>query len=154
MICAITFIFLFIFARMFYIQIIWGKELQEKALDQWTRNIPVIANRGDIVDRNGVVLATTKKTYTVFVRPRAVTDINGVVERLSSIFTLDKEKLKSKILSTKTSEIKIAKHVEQDKINTLSQTELNGVYFAEDVTRVYPYNNLLTQINYYNQVHI
>ena len=145
MICAITFIFLFIFARMFYIQIIWGKELQEKALDQWTRNIPVIANRGDIVDRNGVVLATTKKTYTVFVRPRAVTDINGVVERLSSIFSLDKEKLKSKILSTKTSEIKIAKHVEQDKINTLSQTELNGVYFAEDVTRVYPYNNLLCQ---------
>lgn len=145
MICAITFIFLFIFARMFYIQIIWGKELQEKALDQWTRNIPVIANRGDIVDRNGVVLATTKKTYTVFVRPRAVTDINGVVERLSSIFALDKEKLKSKILSTKTSEIKIAKHVEQDKINTLSQTELNGVYFAEDVTRVYPYNNLLCQ---------
>ncbi len=145
MICAITFIFLFIFARMFYIQIIWGKELQEKALDQWTRNIPVIANRGDIVDRNGVVLATTKKTYTVFVRPRAVTDLSEVVNVLSSIFTLDKEKLKSKILSTKTSEIKIAKHVEQDKINTLSQTELNGVYFAEDVTRVYPYNNLLCQ---------
>ena len=145
MICAITFIFLFIFARMFYIQIIWGKELQEKALDQWTRNIPVIASRGDIVDRNGVVLATTKKTYTVFVRPRAITDINAVVERLSSIFSLDKESLKNKILSTKTSEIKIAKHIEQDKINELSKTVLNGVYFAEDVTRVYPYNNLLCQ---------
>ncbi len=130
---------------MFYIQIIWGKNLQEKALDQWTRNIPVIAKRGDIIDRNGVVLATSKKTYTVFVRPRAVTDINGVVERLSSLFLLDKEKLKNKILSTKTSEIKIAKHIEQDKINKLSQTVLNGVYYAEDVTRVYPFKNLLCQ---------
>ena len=126
-------------------QIIWGNELQEKALDQWTRNIPVLAKRGDILDRNGVVLATTKKTYSVFVRPRAVTDIEGVSATLSEIFSLDMESVKSKIKSTKVSEFKVVKHVEQRYIDELAKNRLNGVYFAEDVTRVYPFNNLLCQ---------
>ena len=145
LICAITFIFLFIFARLFFVQIIWGNELQEKALDQWTRNIPVLARRGDILDRNGVVLATSKKTYTVFVRPRAVTDLNGVSSALSEIFSLDYETLKNKIKSTKISEIKVVKHAGQELIDKLSTRTLNGVYFAEDVTRVYPFNDMLCQ---------
>ncbi len=145
MICAITFIFLFIFARLFYVQIIWGNELQVKALDQWTRNIPVLAKRGDILDRNGVVLATTKKTYSVFVRPRAVTDLEGVLSTLSEIFSVDYESLKNKIISTKTSEFKVVKHARQECIDKLSNYRLSGVYFAEDVTRVYPFNNLLCQ---------
>ncbi len=144
-ILAITFIFLFVFARLFYIQIIWGETLQQKALDQWTRNVPILAKRGNIVDRNGVVLATTKSTYTVYVRPRAVLKIDEVCDVLSSIFSLDKEKLKQKITTTKTSELKIVKHVEKQLIDTLSSYVLDGVYFAEDVTRYYPYNDLLCQ---------
>ena len=142
---AITFIFLFVFARLFYVQIVWGEELQQKAIDQWTREIPVLAKRGDIVDRNGIVLASTKETYTVFVRPRAVTNVDSVASTLASIFSLDAEKVKSRILSTKTSEIKIVKHATKDLINSLQEHELDGVYFSSDVTRVYPYNELLCQ---------
>ncbi len=142
---AITFIFLFIIARLFYVQIVWGEELQRKALDQWTRNVPILAKRGDIVDRNNVVLATTKNTYTVYVRPRAVTNLEDVASVLSSIFNLDKGKLIKKITSTKTSEIKVVKHAEKELIDKLSSYVLNGVYFAEDVTRYYPYDSLLCQ---------
>ena len=145
MICAITFIFLFIFARLFYVQVVWGKKLQEKAVDQWTRNIPVLAKRGDIVDRNGAILASTKKTYTVFVRPRAVTDINEVASWLNKVFSLDEEALKNKIKTTKVSEIKVVKHTTKELISKLTEKNLNGVYYAEDVTRVYPYNELLCQ---------
>ena len=145
MICAVTFIFLFIFARLFYVQIIWGKDLQEKALDQWTRNIPILAKRGNIVDRNGVLLAGNRQTYTVFVRPRAVTDVDEVSKTLSNIFNVDEVTLKTKILTTKVSELKVVKHAQKDKIEKLSNVELNGVYFSEDVTRVYPFNELLCQ---------
>ncbi|MBO5713646.1 MAG: stage V sporulation protein D, partial [Clostridia bacterium] len=136
---------MFVFARLFYVQIVWGEELQQKAIDQWTREIPVLAKRGDIVDRNGIVLASTKETYTVFVRPRAVTNVDSVASTLASIFSLDAEKVKSRILSTKTSEIKIVKHATKDLINSLQEHELDGVYFSSDVTRVYPYNELLCQ---------
>lgn len=146
MICAVTFIFLFVLIRLLYIQVFWGEELQVKALDQWTRNVPVLAKRGEITDRNGVVLATTKKTYTVFIRPRAVTDINEVTSVLASIFSLDKTELTEKITSTKVSEIKVVKHAEKEYIEKLSKYSLSGVYFAEDVTRYYPYDELLAQV--------
>ena len=44
------------------------KDLQEKAIDQWTREIPVIASRGKITDANGVVLADNNDTYTIGVK--------------------------------------------------------------------------------------
>ena len=70
-IIAVTFLFLFVLGRLFYVQVIWGEHLQEKAIDQWTREIPVIAARGKITDVNGVILADNNDTYTVFVRKRA-----------------------------------------------------------------------------------
>ena len=72
MICAIAFLFLAVLGRFLYVQIIWGDDLQEKAVDQWTREIPIVAERGRIVDRNGIILADNDDTYSVFVRKRAV----------------------------------------------------------------------------------
>ena len=74
-ILAITFLFLFVLGRLLYVQVIWGEDLQQKAIDQWTREIPIIASRGKIVDANGVILASNDDTYTVFVRKSAVKDL-------------------------------------------------------------------------------
>ena len=71
---ASIFLFLAVFARFFYVQIVEGENLRAKALGQWTREVPVIAARGEIVDTNGVVLAENDATYSVFVRPNAVED--------------------------------------------------------------------------------
>ena len=46
-----------------------------RALDQWTREIPIVAQRGKITDRNGVVLADNSTAYTVFARSNAVKDV-------------------------------------------------------------------------------
>ncbi len=120
-------------------------DLQKKAIDQWTRNVPILAKRGDIVDRNGVILSTTKESYTIFVRKRAVTDLDKVVNVLGNIFSLDKEKLFNKIQTTSVSEIKVVKHVSKEKVVELEKHNLNGVYYADDVTRYYPYDELLCQ---------
>ena len=52
-IIAVAFLFLCVFGRLFYVQVINGESLQEKAIDQWTREIPVVASRGKITDVNG-----------------------------------------------------------------------------------------------------
>ena len=49
----IAFLFAAVMGKLIYIQIINSKNLQIKALDQWTRDIPVVGERGDIFDRNG-----------------------------------------------------------------------------------------------------
>ena len=74
LICAVTFIFSVIFVRSFVVTVVDGKDLREKAIDQWTRELPVKAVRGEIVDRNGVVLASDSSTFAVYVRTRCVTD--------------------------------------------------------------------------------
>ena len=84
---AIAFLFLLIFSRFFYIQVIWSDELKNLASDQWTREIPVVAERGSITDRNGTVLAGNVTSYSVFARPNAVSDKPYAAEVLSSIFS-------------------------------------------------------------------
>ncbi len=143
---AVTFLFLVIAGRVFYVQVIHGNELQSKAIDQWTRELPIVASRGNIVDRNGVVLAGNKQSYSVFVRPRSVKDPEQVAVTLSEICGADKGKLLEKIKSDGVSEITAARRVGKDVIALLSEKNLDGVYYSEDNTRVYPYGDLLCQI--------
>ena len=71
---AITFLFLLLIGKFFYVQVISEKKLGYRALDQWTRELPLIAERGTISDRNGTILAGNAPSYSVFVRRNAVVD--------------------------------------------------------------------------------
>ena len=146
MFIAITFLFCAVLGRMFYVQIIWGESLQEKAIDQWTRDIPVIAARGKVFDANGVLLAANSDTYTVFVRKKAVYDIEQLSDKLSAILETDKAAIKERLTKTVSSEITIKKHVEKQKIDLLLEENLSGVYYSRDNTRIYPYNELLCSV--------
>ncbi len=135
-----------ILCRLFYVQIIWGNALQEKAIDQWTREIPVIARRGEIVDRNGVIFATNKDTYTVFVRKKAVKDNDELIKVLSKTLSIDEDYLTNRLNGTVSSEITIKKQVEKSALNELLKYDLSGVYYSRDNYRVYPYNSTLSQV--------
>jgi len=142
----ITFIFCIIFARLFYVQIALGNDLKEKATDQWNREIPVIASRGVITDRNGVVLAGNRTTYSVFLRPNAVKNADYTSSVLSEIFGVNKTEIIKKIEAGKISEFTVARQVEKDSIEKLVAYDLPGVYYSRDNTRSYTYNEALCQV--------
>lgn len=127
-------------------QVINGENLQEKALDQWTREIPVVAARGKITDRNGVIIADNDDTYTVFVRRKAVTDTDGLYSAATEILELDKDYVKSRLEKTSSSEITLKKQVPKEKIDALLKRNLDGVYYSRDNSRIYPYNELLSTV--------
>jgi stage V sporulation protein D (sporulation-specific penicillin-binding protein) len=131
--------------RFFYVQVIWDDELRALALDQWMREIPVVARRGKIVDANGVVLADNQSSYAVFARARAVTNKEATAEILSRVLEIDGEQLLNKLQKGGTSEITVAREVDKEKIEKLCAFDLNGVYYSPDNTRVYPYGALLSQ---------
>lgn len=143
---AITFLFCFLIGRFFYLQVVCSEKLYYLALDQWTREIPLIARRGNITDRNGVVLAGSRLSYSVFARPRAVVDIESTAETLSSLFSIDGEALENKLKQGKSSEITVVKKTAKENVEKLSAYDLSGVYYAEDNTRVYPYGDLLSRV--------
>ena len=62
---SIILLFFALFCRLFYLQIINGKHLQVLAAEEWLRDLPLSSKRGEILDCNGVSLATTVTTYDV-----------------------------------------------------------------------------------------
>lgn len=142
----ITFLFVAIIAKLVYIQTVDSANLQARALDQWTRDIPIVGERGDIYDTNGLLLADTYTTYTVYVRPVSVKDKYGTSEALAKVLGVNREKLFVKMLS-KISEITVAKKVVKSQmVDIINSENVSGVYFSPNIIRSYPYGDFMTQL--------
>ena len=70
LIIAISFLFCALLIRLSIVSLVDGKWLQEKAFNQWTRDLPITGERGKIYDTNGATLAVSKTTYDVYLRGR------------------------------------------------------------------------------------
>lgn len=142
----ISFLFCSLIIRLFVVQVINGNSLQQKAISQWTRDIQIIAPRGDIYDRTGSTLATSYTTYNVYTRPREIQNASEVSLFLSNTLDLDFNTVFSKVSKKGISETLIKMQVESDVASKIYNENLRGVYLAENSNRYYPYGDLLTQI--------
>lgn len=143
-IIGLVILFVALFARLFYLQIIDGKRLQVLAAEEWLRDLPLSSKRGEITDINGVSLATTVTTYDVYVRARNVTNPSELSTALNSLLKISYDKAYAKVTNKSLSEILIKMQVQPEI--ALKLTEFEGVYLSQNVARVYPYSNLLTQV--------
>src|SRR6478752_9246491 len=84
-------IFLIIDVRLGYVQFVLGDKLTGQAKGSWSRNIPFEPERGEIIDRNGVALATNVSAPTVYVVPRQVKDPAATAEKLAVVLNTSKE---------------------------------------------------------------
>ncbi|MDR3264251.1 MAG: PASTA domain-containing protein [Clostridiales bacterium] len=142
----IAFVFAALLIRLFFVQVVMSADLQARALDQWTRDLELDAERGRVYDRNGVVLADNATAYTVYVRPNAVSDPKEVAGILSEELGADYQKLLGEIIAHKKSEITVAKNVGRYVMLDIMSHELDGVYFSSRNSRYYPYGDFLTQV--------
>ena len=143
---AITFLFCFLCGRFFFVQIIWQEELNYRALDQWTREIPIVAQRGKITDRNGVILADNTTAYTVYARSNAVTNKEQASVLLADALSISQSELYEKLTKKKASEITLAKKVDKSNVEKLAQSYIDGIYYSRDNIRVYPKGETLCQV--------
>ena len=149
---SITFFFCAVIFRVGFIQLINGANLQAKALSQWTRDLPLEARRGAIIDRNGVVLADTSTRYTLYVRPRAIKNVDELCIKLTEVLDISYTKLHDKIAGKMVSEITVAKKLTKTQMLEITKMDISGIYFSEDTLRYYPYGNFMTQILGYTNV--
>ncbi len=140
----ITFLFTVVLCRLLYIEVVSQETLNKKALDQWTRDVQITGERGYVYDVNGEVLVSNASTYTVYVRPVSVKDDEGVAKALADVLGIDYQKLLNK-LKNKVSEVTVKKNVSIKEVNTLRNMGLTGVYYAQNIKRVYTFGNFLTQ---------
>lgn len=142
----IAFVFALLFGRLFYLQVVWSERLQYLAYDQWTRELPFRADRGDIVDVNGVVLAKSGTVYTLYARPNEIDDKEYIAKSISGIIGVDSQSLVQKLSKTGVSEITVAKNLTKEQMLKLIATDIQGLYLTADSSRYYSYGNFLTQV--------
>lgn len=145
-IAAITFLFCLFLMRFFYIQVIWEDDLNARAIDQWTREIPVSAGRGNIYDRNGELLAGNVAAYSVYARANAVTDAENTATLLAGTLGLSYDDVLKKLTDGSRSEIVLVKRAEKSVVERIEGADLAGVYYARDDKRFYPHGSLACQV--------
>lgn len=140
-------IFLIIDLRLGYVQFLLGDLLTDRAKDSWSRNIPFEPKRGEIVDRNGVELATNISAPTVYVVPRQIEDPVNTAEKLAASLNMPKEKA-YKHITKKTSIERIpeGRKISHEKAKEIRSLGLKGVYIGEDSKRHYPFGSYLSHV--------
>ena len=92
-ICAFT----LLAARLVYLQVVRHADLNEQAESNRTAVVPIVPNRGLILDRNGIVLATNYSAYTLEITPSKLVNVDETItalEQLVDIQPRDKRRFK------------------------------------------------------------
>jgi penicillin-binding protein 2 len=76
-------------ARFYYLQVLRHDYFHTRAEDNRIGLLPIVPNRGAIVDRNGVTLARNYAAYTLEITPSSVADLDETIDALSEIVTID-----------------------------------------------------------------
>ncbi len=142
----VGFIFILLFGRLASLQIFMANEISAKGVSQWTRDLPMMASRGDITDRNGIVLADSRSVYTLYVRPNALEDVNTTARIIAAAVDSDYKTILNKIDKKGVSEITVRKKLSKNEMLSISSENLSGVYFGEESVRQYPYDDFMSQI--------
>ena len=132
--------------RLIWLQIFTGQALKVRAADQWYRDLPLMAERGTIYDSNGLVLATSTLTYSVYLRPVAVKDKEGTAQTIANILGLSYERVLQKASSTTVSEWLIKMQVDKATAMKLVAANLDGVYLSQTYERAYPVGSVGAQV--------
>jgi stage V sporulation protein D (sporulation-specific penicillin-binding protein) len=140
-------VFLIIDIRLGYVQFVLGNWLTDGAKSSWSRNIPFEPKRGEIIDRNGVALATNISAPTVWAVPRQIEDPEATSEKLAAVLNMSKEKVHQYI--TKSEMIvrfNEARKISHEKAKEVRALNLKGIYIGEDSKRHYPFGNYLSHV--------
>ncbi|BBW96799.1 stage V sporulation protein D [Geobacillus icigianus] len=140
-------IFAIIDLRLGYVQFWLGDLLAERAKGLWGRNIPFEPKRGEILDRNGVPLATNMSAPTVYVIPRQVKNPAQAAEKLAQALGGSVESIYKQITQpTSIVRLKEGRKISDEKAADVRALDLDGVYIAEDTKRYYPFGSYLSHV--------
>ena len=140
-------VILLILCKVFYIQFFSYKKLHKITDDLWSRKMIINAPRGDIVDRNGEVLASSVVTTTVFVVPSQIKDKEKVSEDISKILKCDYDDVYKYVSKNSSMEIiRKGMDIDSQTADKIEKLKYDGVYLVVDSKRYYPYGEMLSHI--------
>ena len=137
-----------IIIKVFYIQVFAYEKLNTLAESLWSRELPIKADRGEIVDRNGEVLATNVTTVSLVVVPGQIDDPKRVAKDLSDILGTDyQDMLKHVTKSTSIERVHPeGRGLDYEIAEKIDALGYDGVYLLKESKRYYPYETVLSHV--------
>jgi len=139
-------------ARLVYLQVVRHDDLRAQAESNRTAIVPVVPNRGLILDRNGIVLATNYSAYTLEITPSKVANLEQTIDELASVIEItvrDRRRFKklreegksfeSLPLRSRLSDEEVARFAAQ-------RWRFPGVDIKARLFRSYPYGELASHV--------
>ena len=141
-----SFLLSLVVVKIFYVQVFQYDKLYSLANDLWSRDLPVEANRGLILDRNGVVLANNLTTTSLVLVPNQIKNKKKTTSELAKILNISYSDM-YKHVNKKASIERVhpeGRRLSYEVANKINDLKLPGVYLVKESKRNYPYKNMLS----------
>lgn len=142
------FLFVLIVGKVFYIQVFSYRKLESLTDDLWSRNLPIAADRGLILDRNGIVLADNITTVSLVLIPSQIVNKEEVSKILAEILNVSYDEIYEHV-SKNVSIERVhpeGRGLSYDIADRISSYHYDGVYLVKESKRYYPYENMLSHV--------
>lgn len=142
-----------LFVRLVYLQLWRYQEFNAQAESNRTAIVPIVPNRGVIMDRNGVVLATNYSAYTLEITPSKVTaPLDEVIDKLGELIEIqgrDRRRFRKLLNESKSFEsVPIRTRLSDEEVARFAAQRYRfpGVEIRARLFRNYPYNELASHV--------
>ncbi|WP_353246967.1 penicillin-binding transpeptidase domain-containing protein, partial [Limnohabitans sp.] len=139
-------------SRLIYLQIIRHDDLMTQAESNRTAILPTVPPRGNILDRNGVVLANNYSAYTLEITPSKVKDLEATIDALAELVdiqTKDRRRFKRLREESKSFDsLPIRNRLTDEEVARFSAQSYRfpGVEIKARLFRQYPYGELASHV--------
>ena len=144
--------FTLLVARLFYLQVLRHDDLTEQAENNRTAIVPVVPNRGLILDRNGIVLASNYSAYTLEITPAKVPNLEQTLDALGQVLEIsarDRRRFKKLLEESKSFEsLPIHTRLSDEEVARFAAQRFRfpGVDIKARLFRSYPYGELASHV--------
>ena len=135
-----------LWGRAWYLQMIEGPRLADKARRQHMATELVTGKRGMIMDRNGQVLARSVEARSVYARPQEIQDFLTMANTLGPILGIEPQKLYDEFSKTKRRFVWVRRKVDDYTAEAVRKAGLPGIGLSKEYDRVYPFKHLAGQL--------
>src|SRR5882672_9412100 len=148
----VLFMFLLLAVRFFYLQVVRHGELHTLAEANRISIVPVVPNRGIIVDRNGVMLAHNYSAYTLEVQPARIGNLESLIDELATVVEItprDRRRFKRLLEESKSvGSVPIRNRLSDDEIARFAANRYRfpGVDINARLFRQYPQAELFSHV--------
>jgi penicillin-binding protein 2 len=157
---AVLILFLLLISRLVWLQVVRHQEFDEQAEANRTAIVPIVPNRGLILDRNGIVLATNYSAYTLEITPsRLARPLDSVIDELSHVIEIqarDRRRFKKLLEESKSIDsLPIRTKLTDEEVArfTVQRFRFPGVDIKARLFRNYPWGELASHaIGYIGRV--